>query len=897
MNSSVKIKSSEIDYPYRLSRHSKRSNSIRTRDEEKFFDGDNNYIDYFIEIGVKPEIFKEDFLYDSPSLNELNKKLIPEIISKFPDTNKNSIIINNKIIDQIFPNGFKAIETKNKPDPFFYAIMSDNHLYSVQYQYKYYSCLIIYESINDYRKLYNKYYSKKDKSNSNNNYNDFYIPKCLSIISVHPCIDKFEEILKAIYEDTMSNKYNNLFVNQLIQELVIKTPKIPPGYKKVLLKINEKTIDLTEKRKNDYPLIHTDLTKLFGCFIFSNILDIFKYILFEGNLIFFGSKIYDLTNSIMSFLYLLSPFKYQYQVISVLTKEFYPYMESDIPYIFGINQAYYKNFFADNDINLRKKVVCIVDLDEKKYEFIPQNNTKENPEFPKTIKDRIENKIKEYYKSLIASANKKSIDKSEKRKSDKNLIIKMEDKNERYQIIFHKFMVELLEDYSKYIKKDIKIDNINNMEINDLIDTNLYLNTFNAVDKEFYKKLFKTKMFKEFISKRVEPRNNTEKIEAIFFEEKINERIAEKKMFGKAKIIEQNKLLSSKEYDYAPEPEIIDLSNQKLPQAVIDVFKDNSFLIDNCLINGYVIEENNNDFIFKYYIFPILFDSKFYLLYSNYYSAGPILFKHVDLINSKMAKKTTIKFNKKPFIKKFYLQNDLYICYVLLWSLTFWYTDEKEKEYRFKKMIIILDKIAQQKQEIYQILIENMNQWGASEDELFYVYIKYISQKLSSNWNIFKIIFPILQKKEMDIKLNPTAELLKLDKTNMKILISKLSQNKEIYFKRSLKSRSEWEDCIVSDDVKFTCYSKCIGCGKVIDIGKLCANLSLMHLKNQNGIDMVRCTHKSKDGKSCDYYNCLRLKFRYGAELYNPKFSKLSTCRNLNMTLLSTCSLKEKLFE
>ena len=51
----------------------------------------------------------------------------------------------------------------------------------------------------------------------------------------------------------MEPKYNNLFVNQLIQELVIKTPKIPPGYKKVLLKINEKTIDLTEKRKNDYP--------------------------------------------------------------------------------------------------------------------------------------------------------------------------------------------------------------------------------------------------------------------------------------------------------------------------------------------------------------------------------------------------------------------------------------------------------------------------------------------------------------------------------------------------------------------------------------------------------------------------------------------------------------------
>ncbi len=60
---------------------------------------------------------------------------------------------------------------------------------------------------------------------------------------------------------------------------------------------------------------------------------------------------------------------------------------------------------------------------------------------------------------------------------------------------------------------------------------------------------------------------------------------------------------------------------------------------------------------------------------------------------------------------------------------------------------------------------------------------------------------------------------------------------------------------------------------------------------------MERCTHKSKDGKSCDYYNCLRLKFRYGAELFNPKLSKFSSCNDLNITLLSTSSLKEKLFE
>ena len=892
MNQNLKIKSTEINYPYRLSKHSKRGNSISVKNQSNFFEEDNNYIDYFIEIGIKPEIFKQNILYNSSSLEELNSKLKPQIISKFPDLNKKSIVINAKIIGQIFPNGFKAIQAKSKPDPTFFAIMSNNHLYSTIYKFKYLSCLIIYESIEDYRKLYNIYFNKENNDNIDN-YKDIYIPKCLCIASVNPYIDKHEEILKAINEDTMSNKYSNLFLNQLIEELVIKTPKIPNGYKRVLLKINERQIDLSENKINEYPLVHTDLIRLFGLFNTNAILEIFKYILYEGNVLFFGDKINDLTNSIMSFLSLLSPFKYQYQVISVLSKDYYSYIESDIPFIFGINQKYNPNFFEDNSIDLKKRVICIVDLDEKSYKFIPKDyNTKENPDFPKNLKERIGSKIQEYYKNLLTSV-KKSLDKKGN-KENKN---KVQEKHERYQIIFYKFMVELLEEYPKYLKKDINIVNICNMDINDLIDINNYLNNFNAAEKEFYKKIFKTKMFKEFISKRIDPKNNLSKIESIFFEEKINERIAEKKMFGKTKIIEQNKLLSSKDYDYLPEPEIIDLSKHSICQDIIELFKDKSFIKENCLINGYDIEEKDNNFTFKYYIFPSLLGPKFYLLNISNYTAAPTLYKHFDLINSKISKKTTIKFNKKPITKKFYLENDLYICYIILWSLTFWYTEEKEKDYRFKKMLLILDKINQQKPETFQLLLENMEKWGATEEEIFYVYIKFLNQNLIPNWTIFNIVFPILQKKEKDRKKNPTEQLLKLGTINLKTFLSKLSQNKETYTKRSLKSRNEWEDSIISDDVRYICYSKCIGCGKIIDIGKLCANLNYIHLKNQNGIDMVRCTHKSIDGKSCDYYNCLRLKFRYGAELFSPKLTKISTCRNLNMTLLSTASLKEKLAE
>ena len=67
----LETQSGEITYLYRLRNNSRRRSSIRINDE-KLFEDDNNYIDYFLEIGVKPEIFKENFLYTS-SLNDLNQ--------------------------------------------------------------------------------------------------------------------------------------------------------------------------------------------------------------------------------------------------------------------------------------------------------------------------------------------------------------------------------------------------------------------------------------------------------------------------------------------------------------------------------------------------------------------------------------------------------------------------------------------------------------------------------------------------------------------------------------------------------------------------------------------------------------------------------------------------------
>ena len=97
--------------------------------QKRYFEDDNNFIDYFIEVGVKPEIFRNKILYDIDNIDEINQNLIPQIISKFPNFDKKAVVIENTMIHQIFPQGFKLVESEKKPIPDFYCLILDNQLY------------------------------------------------------------------------------------------------------------------------------------------------------------------------------------------------------------------------------------------------------------------------------------------------------------------------------------------------------------------------------------------------------------------------------------------------------------------------------------------------------------------------------------------------------------------------------------------------------------------------------------------------------------------------------------------------------------------------------------------------------------------------------------------------
>ena len=196
----------------------KRINTAKTNDEfiKDFQDKLNlgyNFVDYFLTIGVKPEIFLNQWLYDS-SIEELNSiykdKLMPEIINKFPSFEKKIIGIDETIIQHCFPLGFKVHEfSYERPPNKIFSILLDNNNFSAIHPFKFAVCLICYESINDYRKLYEKYYNNANINVTNNKSNNLNNSICLG----ENGLLTFSDSMSILSNNTCFNKLSNNIIN------------------------------------------------------------------------------------------------------------------------------------------------------------------------------------------------------------------------------------------------------------------------------------------------------------------------------------------------------------------------------------------------------------------------------------------------------------------------------------------------------------------------------------------------------------------------------------------------------------------------------------------------------------------------------------------------------------
>jgi hypothetical protein len=750
-------------------------------------------------------------------------------------------------------------------------------------------------------------------------YKNFYIPKCLCLVSVHPYIDKFEEILRTITDIVSSNSFPNIFIDQIIEKLIIETPKIPRGLKKIFVKFPNNEIELTESKMNELPSVNVNLAYTFEIMSSSNLIEIYRYLLFETKLIFFSEDLNKLTNTISTFVFLLSPFNYQFQIVSILSKDLYNFIETISPFIFGINEKYDENFFTKNKISIEDTTICIVDIDKDSYCMIaPGGNldSKEFPDYPKKLRKKLEDKIKNY---LTNKKKRKSQDNSNislflnkpcntlKNLFEENIIHrsttckikyittetndelnntclnyineKQEEKflgeNKEIQLIFSKFMINLLKDYPKFLTKDYSVNRDISMSIKDMIDLKSYLNLYGSGEREFYNKIFSTQMFMEFVYKRMMPKDCNEKVEVLFIEEKINEKINEKNLFSKinkTKNAGQYILLNCKDYDFDNEVIIIDLTQPNgISSGLRNYLLTNRNLSNSFLKRGYeiIFDDDIQEISFNYDIFPSLLSDKIFLVNVDEYQQGNLPFyKDIEEINTKIVNKTALKFIKeKNELKNSVSDNDLYLCYLILWSMAFWYIEEDEKDYRFLKMLEILKNVEEHDVKIFEILFKTLVEYSKDENVIL-LYQKFILLRLNPSWEMFSLVSKIIKKKQnikkKNILLHQETKLERFNRENK-------GSDKDDFSRRTFKIQNK-DDFIFSNKVLFYAYFICKKCNGIINLGKFCSDLKTLKMERDTyGFERIKCNNKTKDGKLCDNLCEQNFKYRLGEELFNQK--------------------------
>ena len=681
--------------------------------EKLLFDGNNIFIDYFLEIGIKPEIFKNGDLFNKTN-DELNEIIKPEIICKFPNIDQKIIQINNEIINHIFPNGYKIIKSLEKPNQINFSLILDNRFYSAIYPYKYFTCSIIYENINQYKELFN---CQKDNINIENNLNEenIFIPKCICFVSKHPYFIYFNNILNIlinIFEEKLKSKVDFL-LDKIIQHIIIQTPEIPRGLRKINLQIiKDININIEEHKMTEASLINFDIKKYIKFFSSQNIIEILTYILLETKMIFFSSNIENLTYVIMLFLNMIFPFKYQYQIISILYKEKFHYLNNKSPFIYGINESFNENFLQNNNLNI-KDAIILIDIDNGL--FNTKNLENDIPQIPISLRNKLEENLKKVKNDSFGSCQKI---------------------NEIFREIFLTFMIGLLENYSKYLIKDTDI-NIG-VKLSSMINIDLYLNSLNS-DNEFYSKLFDTQMFYDFIYKKLIPKNIPEKMDILFFDEKIKEK-TKKTIFSKPK---PNILLNSKDYDFK---ETIEIKNDiQLTESDVNFFN-NKNNIEKCISHGFIFSknENNNSFEYTYYIFPILLINELFLNNCKNFRKTLNYSQEIEELNSSIINRSNLSFSDVKKISE--MEDYIYSCWIITWGLTFWYNDENEKKFRFYQFIDILKKKVSFNMKILQMCFKEIV--NCKEDDLaLFLYQEIINYRLEPTWEIFTIISEIIKKK------------------------------------------------------------------------------------------------------------------------------------------------------
>lgn len=879
------------------------------------FDQGNNFIEYFIIIGVKPDIFHHKWLYNT-SIDDLNSirqpDLQPQILSKFPAIEKSAIDIDQTIAKYCFPNGFSVQYYDQTPNPKLFSFILDNNYYSLEYTRKYFSCLICYESISLYRELYDECYHTHDtieddignvtvndkhidendndnenddmpNSTNNNdissweyidncqsikikkvtssiqqNYKNYYIPKYILLASLYPFFLEFERILIDLYD--VSLKIHSFPLYKYIENIVLETPVPPRGiYTIKYTNINGHITQIKQNRINEIPLIHVDLKVVTDVFKANEVIHIINNIILETRVVIFSSDCSLLNPFIFGLISLLYPFEYQYQIITMLPIEQYSIIESITPFIIGINDQYKQSFFDDNSISIENIDMVIIDIDNPNiYNLASVVEEKEKISFPKTHKAKLEKEL--------CTLIKESKDKMNKQKNrPTNMIYEY---NQSLSSIFFTFYALVMENYSLYLNTDFYICN-QNIAILSLFKVKEFISTKSSSDKAFYRKFITdTQIFADFLFKRMIPKNSQDKLRILLFDEKIESNT------DKSTTIEplMNNFTQSDNYNFNNTYKIF---NQKgLSDYESDYFNNIKLNKINLLNQGVIINKKNNKYLIKTPIFPVLLSDEFMPQTYMKYSRPTSLIDELEPINNDIISKTHLN---KVAVRQSEIENYIDICWILLWTMTFWYNDTIEKRYRFFQLLQVIERLNYQDMHVINLLFDTLVAYG-EEGMVIQLYKLLIKCSLHPNYKVHSLMMNLLDKK----KLSRLYEEVKIIQNES--LLFENAFNEYQYRKRTYKTK--YRPHLLGEHLTFFAFDQCFNCNTMIDINSQCDMNIKMY--NNNELLWVKCP-------KCNISIIPMLSVLLGQEINKKGNANYNTSSFESIVLYSPLVLKENL--
>ena len=850
--------------------------------------------DFFI-LGIDTDkIIDTNYFSNIKNISD-SHKLTPSILSFFPSFPKNSIYIDESLLlHHCFPNGFYIKKFNQFPFPEHFTFELSNFPLNNKQSSLYFTCLSFYEPIENYNlfkiihdkgaKFAQKYLQTPQNSQNDNLYNNdigitcpligqgYYIEKVIGFISgeYHPKV-----LTKILY--LLHGKYTGHFneikepLEKIIESLIFKIPAMKFGKCKLEVRLFKKEHYFEYQPVNSVPLSDIEINKLFERYDVNDILQIFKYLLLEEPILIFSEKKSELTSAFDSLLSLLYPFKYIQPHCSILPNNSFGLIESCDKFIFGINQSYSDDFFRKNEISIFNKKIIILDLDKKakyifkKFDVIQidlDNDFNEDFELfnEKDIKNKDDLKYNyrniNYHKSQ--NLEKKEIETeielpTHYKKKTHNILLdyikslgKYQNQNTYYSEIdnfnhkikeqFSYFLVSILLDYPNFIKYDFEtVDNYllnpeNDFIIDNIFDVEGFIN-MHKVDELFYRKFFQTNIFKYFIIKKIYPINLEDKIDILYFDERIADK-NNKYIFG-------NKVDTPfMYYQFNSTEQKIFIESEYFSINEINFIQNDSYNIKNHLKYYQVVITNlNNQISIKYPVFPKLLYDDFYFgqTYFELYRINNIPPLNVNLINQKI--KEIYKLIKSPEFNSIYksynyslnnydesnllkIEQKDYLSniWVALNALTLNYCkNDEEKNSRFSEIIEKLYDSYYIDIEIITLILIVISKYGTSE-QLLITFVKILKNKiLLKNYTLHSILITNLTKSFNSDNLSSKTNII----SSRAAILNKKDSNMELinlenltFSKRGIYSQDE----NTQESIEFGLKTMCCHCRRLNEI-------------------------------------------------------------------------------